>query len=282
MKTPCNICIEEKCEGRHDCDCSACKVVSDCYRKLHPTIRITNRCTQECPHCGFSSHPGSKIMMTIEESKTIAKFLKNNDIEMVNLMGGEFFCNPDWFEIFSNIVSATGFARIVTNGDWASNLSVKAKLSTFISIFRNKVKFSISKDKWHTNKNVELAADFFESAGVKYNVATEKETGDDSIVPVGRAQYKFWGFFSTFGCYCHDPKNMYSFLIDEEGNIYKCGFGIFKYAVVDDYLEGGFDKRFKDYNTKVYKVFITNCASCSRFAYENNNKEYGQIVVKNE
>ena len=222
-------------------------------------------------------------MMTVEESEKIAKFLKNNEIKSVNLMGGEFFCNPDWFEVFSNIVSVVKVARIVTNGDWAKSDEVKSKLSTFISKFGDKLHFSISKDRWHTNKNVDAAAEFFETTGVKYNVATAEETTEGSIVPVGRSFLgASFGIYSMFGCYCQNPKDMYSFLIDEEGNIYKCGFGIYKYAVIDDYLDGGFNKRFKDYNTKFYKIFIPSCAACSRSANFHNGGEYGQIIVKNE
>lgn len=50
---------------------------------------------------------------------------------------------------------------------------------------------------------------------------------DESIVPVGRASGKYiGGTYDMFGCYCQNPENMYSFLIDEKGNIYKCSFGV--------------------------------------------------------
>jgi len=283
MSKPCDICLEETCEGRHDCHCDTCSLKDKCYRKLHPTIRITNRCTQKCDHCCFTSHPKSQIMMTIEQSEKTAKFLKSNEIRTVNLMGGEFFCNPDWFKILSNIVSAVKFARIVTNGDWANNLAVKTKLSTFISLFGDKVQFSISKDRWHTNKNVDAAADFFKDAGVHYNVANSDQTTKQSIVPVGRARGQYIsGIYDMMGCYCQNPENMYTFLIDEEGDIFKCGFGMLRYASIDDYLDGGFNKRFKEYNTKFYKQFIPSCGSCSRFVEMNNGGEYGKIMVKNE
>ena len=221
--------------------------------------------------------------MTIEQSEKTAKFLKSNEIRTVNLMGGEFFCNPDWFKILSNIVSAVKFARIVTNGDWANNLAVKTKLSTFISLFGDKVQFSISKDRWHTNKNVDAAADFFKDAGVHYNVANSDQTTKQSIVPVGRARGQYIsGIYDMMGCYCQNPENMYTFLIDEEGDIFKCGFGMLRYASIDDYLDGGFNKRFKEYNTKFYKQFIPSCGSCSRFVEMNNGGEYGKIMVKNE
>ena len=266
MSSPCDICLEETCKGSHSCHCDTCKVKDKCYRKLHATIRITNRCTQECSHCCFKSSPKSNIMMTVEKAKDIAKFLKNNGVVTINLMGGEFFCNPDWFEIYSELISSVKFARLVTNGDWANNLGVKTKIAMLVSLFGDKIHFSISKDKWHTNKNVEAAKEFLESAGCRVNVGTEDNTKDESIVPVGRANGKYIsGIYDMFGCYCQNPENMYSFLIDEKGNIFKCSFGVLCYANIDEYLEGGFRKKFKEANSKFYSVFISSCQSCYNF-----------------
>jgi len=266
MRKPCDICLEEKCDGKHDCHCDTCSLKDKCYRKLHATIRITNKCTQECSHCCFASSPKSSIMMSIEKAKEIAKFLKVNDVETINLMGGEFFCNPNWFEIYSELIASVKFARLVTNGDWANNLGVKAQLATLISIFGKKIYFSISKDKWHTNKYVDSAKEFLESAGCKVNIGTEDNTKNESIVPVGRAAGRYiGGIYDMFGCYCQNPENMYSFLIDEEGNIFKCSFGVLSYAHIDDYLEGGFRKRFKEANSKFYSVFVPSCQTCYNF-----------------
>lgn len=205
-------------------------------------------------------------MMTVEKAKNIAKFLKNNGVETINLMGGEFFCNPDWFEIYSELISSVKFARLVTNGDWANNLGVKTKIAMLVSLFGDKIHFSISKDKWHTNKNVEAAKEFLESTGCEVNVAKKDNTKDESIVPVGRANGKYIsGIYDMFGCYCQNPENMYSFLIDEKGNIYKCSFGVLCYANIDKYLEGGFRQRFKEANSKFYSLFISSCQSCYNF-----------------
>lgn len=221
--------------------------------------------------------------MTVEQSKKTAQFLKNNSIETVNLMGGEFFCNPDWFEVLSNLISAVDFARLVTNGDWVNSESVKEKLSTFVSIFGKKMYICISKDRWHTNKNVEAAKAYLEEIGAIVKVATEDQTTTMSIVPVGRARNQYIsGIYDMMGCYCQNPENMYSFLIDEEGDIYKCGFGMFQYANIDDYLDGGFSKRFKFYNSRFYKLFIPSCATCSNFVLMHNGGENGKIMVKNE
>lgn len=139
--------------------------------------------------------------MSIDKAKDIALFFRNNNIRSVNLMGGEFFCNSHWYEIFDIILSEVISARLVTNGDWANNEEVKAKLTTLINNYSNVVRFAISKDRWHTNKNVE-------------------EATDASIVPIGRAVWQ-GTFYSVLGCYCRNPMNKYSFLIDENGSIYK-------------------------------------------------------------
>ena len=39
----CNICLEETCNGLHNCQCEKCSKVNECYRYLHATIRITKR-----------------------------------------------------------------------------------------------------------------------------------------------------------------------------------------------------------------------------------------------
>lgn len=271
---PCDICLEEKCEGRHDCHCDTCNLKDKCYRQLKPTIRITNRCTQECSHCCFESSPKSNVMMSVEAAEKIAKFIKNNGIKYLNLMGGEFFCNPDWFEIYSNLISAAEFSRLVTNGDWVNNMKVKTQLATLVSLFGNKMYFCISKDIWHTNKNVEAAEAYLKEIGAIVRVATEEQTTKQSIVPVGRAWGQYIsGIYDSMGCYCDNPENMYTFLIDEVGNIYKCAFGILCYAHIEDYLEGGFSKMFKEANMKFYKVFIPSCLSCYSFI-SSQGKDY--------
>jgi len=57
---------------------------------------------------------------------------------------------------------------------------------------------------------------------------------------------------------------MYKFLIDENGDIYKCPYGIWKYDNIKDYVDGGFDKRFKEMGMAFYKSFFGSCRSCIR------------------
>ena len=261
----CDICLEETCKGTHNCNCDACSHRDECYRVLHATIRITNKCTQTCEHCAFSSSPDSQTMMSVEETKKIGQFMIANGVSYINVMGGEFICNPDWYEIVDILASSASFMRIVSNGDWATSEEIKEKLSSLIKKYPEKIRISISKDKYHTNKNVDKAEEWLKSQEVIYNIGEESNMPEDGIVPVGRG-FLSYGVYSSLSCYCHNPVHMYSFLIDEVGKIYKCGFGVWNYAQVDDYLEGGFRERFKTFNKKFYSCWVPSCASCIRCA----------------
>ena len=45
-----------------------------------------------------------------------------------------------------------------------------------------------------------------------------------------------------------------------------------KYANINEYLEGGFDKRFKEFNKRFYSIFIPSCSSCIRLI--KSSKEF--------
>lgn len=261
----CNICIEEGCGGKRNCHCEKCARIMDCNKFLKPTIRITKKCTQSCSHCCFSCSPKDTEMMSVNKARDVKKFLNSNDIEVINVMGGEFFCNPDWREILEILIPGTIRTRLVTNGDWAGDPEVPKFLKKFSTL-----KVSISKDRWHTNKNVLKAVEVCVEHGINYTLATDEETSDESIVPIGRSSYDSVGFFGMFACWCHSPDHMYSFLIDEEGLIYKCSFGLWQYADVEDHLEGGFDKVFKETNQRFNSVFISSCKSCHRAHSKSN------------
>jgi hypothetical protein len=124
-------------------------------------------------------------------------------------------------------------------------------------------------DKWHTNANVEAAVKVLLKHGIACNTPTAEEVAEESIVPVGRSMFDY-NMYSSFVCYCRKPDRMYSFLIDETGEIYKCGFGTWNYADVNEYADGGFRDRFKEFNTKFYEVFISSCKTCLRAANSKN------------
>ena len=258
----CDICIEEKCGEKKNCRCEECDHLKECPKKLHPTIRITNKCTQKCKHCGFSSSPTSSRMMTKEQSLLVSQFLKTNEIDYINVMGGEFFCNPEWEEVLENLISHVNIMRLVTNGDWATS---PERVIAFFERHKDKLFVAVSGDHWHTGKNVEEAGRLLEECGVHYQVSTDKDMPDSGIVPVGRAELQGGAYYSMLAGYCEKPEAKYSFLIDEEGNIYKCVWGILKYANVKYYIDKTFYERFKKFNQKFYGLpVILTCSKCYR------------------
>lgn len=207
-------------------------------------------------------------MMTVEKAKEVAQFLKANEISYVNVMGGEFFCNPEWPEIMRILIKEVRMMRLVTNSDWFPSDKQKNLLEEFIkeSDHLGKLKVCLSKDEWHTNTWVEQAYEFLKSLGLeRVQIETPDEGRDYGVVPVGRGELVgSFGFYSFLGCYCQNPENKYTFLIDEEGKIYKCGFGVMDYAETKDYLEGGFAQRFKEFNMKFYSLPVLHCKMCVR------------------
>lgn len=268
----CDICLDEKCKkvGKEMCcNCNTCKHNKECYKVLHPTIRLTTKCTQECSHCCFNCSPNANKMMSLEKAKEVALFLKNNDIRDINVMGGEFFCNPNWFHIIKEFLSVNVHMRLVSNGDWYPNETVKNNLIELNKLFPNQFYIAISNDRWHTNQYVSDVEKFLKDNNITYYIGTKEEDNEECIVPIGRSQLSF-GLYGMFSCYCHNPKNEYSFLIDEQGVIYKCSFGVWDYADTTEFKNGGFAKKFKEFNQKFYSIFIPSCTSCIRCANQGD------------
>jgi len=254
----CDICIEEECKGTRDCNCDTCDKRDLCPKVLRPTIRVTCRCTQACSHCCYSCSPKRDEMMTPKMAGHVRRFLDNNNIDHITLMGGEVFCNPDWREVVATLAEGMGYVRLVTNGDW-----VGTEFLNDLAPYRAHMKISLSRDRWHTNEHVEAALAACEDAGFHHVVATPEEVTEDSVVPIGRGDLSY-GFYSTFGCFCQHPEHRYNFLIDEVGEIYKCGLGAWSYADIFEYAEGNFAPRFKEFNRIFWRTFISNCRACLR------------------
>lgn len=254
----CDICIEEECKGTYACHCETCDKRDCCVKVLRPTIRVTTRCTQTCGHCCFECSPKRNEMMTPDVARAVRRFLDSNGIIIVSLMGGEVFCNPDWREVVDILARDMGYVRLVTNGDW-----IGTDFLDHLRPYRDFMKLSISQDRWHTNAHVEEAVAACEAGGFMHSLATDEETTADSVVPIGRGEFHY-GFYNTFGCFCRKPDHRYNFLIDEGGEIYKCGLGAWNYADIFEYEEGGFAPRFKEFNQVFWRTFIGNCAQCVR------------------
>lgn len=258
----CDICLDKDCKHK-ECHCSTCANADKCPKFLHPTIRITTKCTQSCGHCCFSCSPTCNKMMEMETADNIAKYLKNNDIYSINVMGGEFFLNPNWFYILNAFLSTGCHMRLVSNSDWYNNDDVKRGLIELKRLYNNQFYLSLSNDRWHTNVGVKKVAKFLDIENIHYIIETEEQGSSKSIVPLGRSEGDC-SFYGLFACYCHNPMNQYSFLIDEEGTIYKCPFGVLSYDNISNFLDGGFAARFKEFNMKFYDIWISSCSQCIR------------------
>lgn len=277
MNNPCEICITEDCKGERTCNCETCKSRNNCPKLagLMPTLRITTKCTQKCLHCCFSCSPQRNEMMSVETAKKVASFYRSNGIEYTQIMGGECFLNENWENIFREIIPTVSRVRIVTNGDWSK------ECPEFIQVISEfpQVHISISNDKWHSNNNINLAAELCKNHKVSYNICGAEDMPENGIVPIGRGEY-FSGSYAFFSSYCRNPIHHYSFLIDENGIIYKCGFGVWDYANVEDYVDGGFNVRFKEFGIVFMKCFFGSCSTCS-MGYSFNGKK-GKRVKSND
>lgn len=199
MSSRCDICLDEQCGGKRNCE--NCKVKSTCPRNLSPTIRITTKCTQSCRHCCWECSPKSNDFMSISVAKQIATFIKKNDINYCTIMGGEFFCHPEWKTILKIIIPTVKICRLVTNGDWGKNKYV----SKFLSQFKENLLVSISEDNWHTNKYAEKAKQQCIEHGLKWNIPSDEMKGDQVLVPSGRLRFEPTSIFGLFATYCSNP-----------------------------------------------------------------------------
>jgi len=200
--------------------------------------------------------------MSPEMAEKIAQFVTANSIEHLNVMGGEFFVHPEWELIIHTLASVARTVRLVSNGDWASNPVLAKRIIVFLESHPH-IYVSLSKDQWHTNRNTKHAASLLRRHKIPYNVAAKEETTEDSIVPVGRGEFHY-GPYSMLGTYCSKPDRKYTFLVDEQGTIYKCAYGVWDYDTVDAYLHGGFRERFKEFSEKFYGTFVGSCGYCAR------------------
>ena len=197
--------------------------------------------------------------MLPDTARRIGEFLEANKITSINVMGGEFFCNQDWLHVLIYLGHGRKM-RLVTNGDWYPNQKVKNDLLELASRTPG-LNVAISYDKWHINKYTFHAKNYLDNEGIYYTTA--EWNGSEGVVPIGRAKFEY-GEYSTFSCYCEEPRRKYSIMIDEEGNIAKCVFGLYNFSHINDHIGGGFDHVFKKFGTQFYKVFRGNCVACQR------------------
>jgi hypothetical protein len=197
--------------------------------------------------------------MSVNTAESISRFLKLYDIKKVSIMGGEFFCNPNWLQILNILLPNLEICRLVTNGDWAEEDIFLNQLLPY----NDRIILAISEDKWHTNKFTRRAVEQCEEYGFAWVLPSIKMQEDTALVPMGRLEGNPSGFYGMFSTYCSNPENQYSFLIDEIGDVFKCSFGVKRYTNINDHLDGSFPAMFREFNRKFYERAPMNCYRCS-------------------
>jgi hypothetical protein len=197
--------------------------------------------------------------MSLDVAEKAALFCETNDVRFAAIMGGEFFLHPQWEQVLETISRSLLLCRLVTNGDWAGKKALSKRVIAFLKAHDN-FYVSISKDRWHTNQHVEVAAKLLDKANITYRMPKPEQVTSDTIVPAGRGDG--YGPYNMLMCYCHNPEHQYSFLVDETGQIYKCGFGAWVYDNIEHFTQGGFAERFRQFNRAFYRQFIPNCRRC--------------------
>lgn len=264
MSSPCDICLDQVCEGRRDCKCESCKYADRCHKRIgiKPTIRITRKCTQQCSHCVFSCSPKATEMMSAQQANKVATFCRANNIVWAEVMGGEFYMNPDWEEVLSILGKDIVTVRLVSNGDWANDEALSDSVIRFLSTHRQYY-VGLSNDRWHTNAHVRQASDLLRDAQILHRVARPEETAFDGLIPLGRSKYEP-SFYTMFEAACRREDRRYKCMIDEVGDVFKCPYGAIRYANVDQYQDGGFAARFVEFSRKFYRSGVMTCSQCAR------------------
>jgi len=201
--------------------------------------------------------------MTAATASDVARFVKSNGVRRLNVMGGEFLCHLGWEEILGILAGSVGelAMRLVSNGDWAGGAKLRRRGVDFLAAHQS-IYVALSLDEWHTNRHVEAARKACEQAGIVC-VMAPKEESESPPVPVGRHIFGIDSMLGMFGCYCHAPDRKYHFLVDEEGLISKCQFGIWTYDRIGHYLDGGFRERFKQFHGAFHGAFVASCHRCA-------------------
>lgn len=258
----CDFCFNPDKNCEHNCKGIDCANYSRCHRKLHEVIRITKKCTQSCGHCCFSCSPNETVMMTVQTSKEINQFNQFNHILMINIMGGEFWCNPDYYKIICNLSQGMRRIRITTNGDWVIKPAICKKLLKIAELLKSLPEFylGISKDQYHNNKNVEKAVEFCQIHEIPY-IINDADI-QEAIVPVGKGAWHET-FMSSISCCCKTNKYLYSFMVDERGVIFYCSYGIWGVDLVQNYLTESFGQRFIEVK-KIFNSALHSCVDCYR------------------
>lgn len=117
---------------------------------LTVTVEVTQQCNLRCKHCYLESCPENNKTMSIENFRQLVSILKQNDVVNIELTGGEFFVNPNAYEILKLSIQNFTKVALLTNGtildDKVLDLLTRNKDKVVLSISVDSVKASIHDD----------------------------------------------------------------------------------------------------------------------------------------
>ena len=95
-------------------DCGLCERHTN--KALLPIFSITNDCNLDCPKCFTYNRQDKKYYKSVEETRQILEKLvaKNDNIQYIDLTGGEPTLHPNLFEIL-DLCKSFGIGRIMMN-----------------------------------------------------------------------------------------------------------------------------------------------------------------------
>jgi hypothetical protein len=216
-------------------------------------LKITNKCTMECTHC-FENSSIDGEHMTNEVFKQAIKFLKQFNLSILFISGGEPTMHPKLFDII-NILKKQFNCKIIllSNGIFLNNKKYLEQL------IKTNIQVQITNDPRYYKKKIIK----FKHKNFKYvdNIGNE-------IIPLGRAINHQYDIFDTTPkplCYCF----RHVFLKTQDMNL------------TNIYLSEVYNKYCSISINNKGKVFISECSQCKPIGGIYDSIEYFNIKIKN-
>ncbi len=111
------------------------------YFPSHVSFRITEHCNLNCSYCYMGGSIERLKASSYHMIETILKKLKDNNVQTIELTGGEPMVHHDIFKIINYAVNNFNLITILTNGVY-----FQEKIINFLSNFKKKVFIQISVD----------------------------------------------------------------------------------------------------------------------------------------
>jgi sulfatase maturation enzyme AslB (radical SAM superfamily) len=223
-------------------------------------FQTTYDCNLKCAHCFQDSGPHRKdTTISLENFKKVIENLPEEKITL-QLTGGEIFKNEKSFWNYLNIIKNINEARkntidinVQTNGFWGNREDYEIK-EILHALNRFDVKYLdiTSNDKYHLNAGLKLDIPRkIINLNLKNKIIKEDNLrgvyDDYNIFPVGRGKNISKYFYNNRED-CKRVIDQKDFTIDPYGNVYMCGFNLYKLPgnIINDPLEDVIKKAKKD------------------------------------